>query len=536
MSLAVPTPSQLFDANAFEQMQAVKSIMTKVGNESIQAKRRGDVNFIAQQGAVKTQQASEREFMESLVTKGVLSPDVKKEWDFGTPIPTTAVQLEGITPYNYEQALLMIVARELKLRNMTTRQGTTGGQGYGFRRVTSVSNSGGSSANLSGFFNSVTNTATVNGITKNIPPLISYTGDMTYKPYVEFGLSDSVSLRQRFGAQGFTDADALSHLALLWADFMGEERAFLNGRATVLSITSFAATVVADATATAAGLPSGTATAVVITASTAYGESQGITATGTPTVSAVIGVKASVLTAVPAGTLALNFYVQVSAVWYKGTTPFTIIGALNVGASPATYASVGATGASTAADNGSGNTLGYDGAIQEFNNPALGGYQLALNAAFSTNTSVLRTMVESLYITQGADVDWILTTGSIMNALFTIIEAGGSNNGYRLNLATGENGITVGGAVSGIVNPATGKVVDISAHRYMPAGVAMAHSITPPWADSGVTSCMKFVSAVDHMVIDWPRVDMADITSTYSFGTLIFQAPALSGVITNINN
>ena len=531
MAYQAPKPSQLFEDNVAQNFATVIDTMKSVGNDSIAKTRTGDIEFVKGAGIVKSEKSRERDLLEGLVAKGALTADVVKEWDFGTPIPTTAVQYTGITPYNYEQALLMIVPKELTLRNKTTRQHLEGGQGFEYRRITSVSNSGGSSANVSGFFNSISNTATVNGITKNIPPLISYTGDTTFKPFVEFGLSDAVSLRQRFGAQGFTDADALSHLALLWADFMGEERAFLSAASTLLPIVGASATMAADSTVTGTSLPGGTPTAGYATFSSSYGESKAITLSGTPTLVATQGCKLTSLV-VPTGTLplAVNIYLNYSGTYYKGTSVLTTSGT----SSPTTWATVTAL-PSTSADNGSYNSLGYDGAITEFNNTTLGGYQKQLNAAL-TSTDTFSTAAETLYITQGARPDMILTTGSIMVALWDIIQNNSSSNAYRINVSTGENGVTAGGMVNGIVNPATGDSLSIAAHRYMPAGVALIHSTQVPWADSGVTSTMKHVSAVDHLVIDWPRVDLADITSTYTFGTLVFEAPALSGIVTNINS
>ena len=109
-----------------------------------------------------------------------------------------------------------------------------------------------------------------------------------------------------------------------------------------------------------------------------------------------------------------------------------------------------------------------------------------------------------------------------------------STASYRINLQAGDNGVIMGGAVAGVVNPATGKMVDIVAHRYMPYGAATIHSWTVPWPDSGVSSTMKVVNNVDTMVIDWPQIGMTYDRSTYRYGTLIFEAPVLSGIITNI--
>lgn len=523
MAYTAPQPHELFDGpDAAAKYQEVINRIKDAGNAGYQGKAAGDY-FAPGVGIVKSAHSQAAE----MLNKAGVTPDLVKEWELGNPIATTPVQYTGITPYNVESALLMIVPKELKLRNRTPRQKGIG-QGLEYRRITGVSNSGsGGVANLSPFFSSTSNTVSVNGVSWNLPPLISYAGDTTFKPFVEMGFTDTVSVQQQFAAQGFTDAKAVSALALIWADMLGEERALLNARSTVLSVSGASGTAADDTSVTGSGLPGATATAVYATFSTSYGESKAITLTGTPTTSAGDGIKITSLTGVPAGTLAINIYVNYSGTYYKGTTVLT------TGASPKTFATVAAL-PSTSADNGSANTLGYDGMITEYSNSSLSGYQLALNGALALDT--FTTALQTLYITQGADPDAIYTTGSITQAAFDLIQSQGTATSYRANFVTGDNGITVGGAVTGFVNPATGKVVEFSAHRYMPNGVAAIQSWQVPWPDSGVTSTMKVVNTVDTMVIDWPWVDMAYKTSTYRYGTVVFEAPILSGIVTNINS
>jgi hypothetical protein len=521
MAFTPPRATELFAENPVQNMETLKGVLRNIITETDAAKAAGELSFVPKVGIVKSGKA---QVVESMLKAGI-SADVVKEWELGSPIAQTPVQNTGYTPYNVEPAVLMIVPKELKLRNTTARVKGIG-QGIEYRRVTGVSNS--TSGNiLSPFFTSTTNTVSINGTTLNRPPLISYTGDTTFKPYVEMGFTDSVSLQQQFAGQDFTDIRALSHLALIWAHTLGEERALLNARSTVLSVASASGTAAADSTVTGSGLPAAVTTAVYATFSSSLGESKAITLTGTPTTTAGEGIKITSLTGVPAGTLAINIYANYSGTYYKGTTVLT------TGASPTTFATVSAL-PSTSADNGSGNTLGYDGAISEFGNSSLGGYQLSLNAVLALDT--FTTALQSLYISQGADPDMILTTGSITQAAFDLIQTQGTATSYRANFVTGDNGVTVGGAVTGFVNPATGKVVDFSAHRYMPAGTAVVHSTSVPWGDSGVTATMKVSNVVDTMVIDWPQIGMSYDQSTYSYGTVVFEAPILSGVVTNINN
>jgi len=532
VAYAIPSPRELFASNEVQNFQALKAALVEAGTTAQKRARSGEIGFQRGVGIVENEVFA----MRASLIKAGLSADMIKEWELGNPIAQTPIQYTGITPYNVEGALLMLIPKDLHFRNSTPREKGIG-QGLEYRRLTAVSNSGGSIATQTPFFQSVSNTISVNGTTLNRPPLISYAGDATFKAFVEMGFTDTVSMQQQFASQGFTDAQAISMLALLWADMLGEERAMLNGVSTVLSIVGASATIAADSTNTTSGLPSATVTAGYITFSTAYGESKAITATGTPTTSAGEGVKISVAAGFPQGAIAANIYLNYSGTYYKGTTVIVGVGSGSNLGSPATFATVAAL-PSTSVDNGSAVTYGYDGAIQEYNNPSLGGYQLALQGPLSTSNpgTEFETALTTLYVQQGANPDAIYTTGSIAKALYDLLKNNAQNVSYRINLQTGENGVVMGGSVGGVVNPATSKMVDLVVHRYMPAGVALIQSWTVPWPDSGVTSCMKVVNNVDTMVIDWPQIGMTYDRSTYRYGTLIFEAPILAGIITQINN
>ena len=103
-----------------------------------------------------------------------------------------------------------------------------------------------------------------------------------------------------------------------------------------------------------------------------------------------------------------------------------------------------------------------------------------------------------------------------------------------MNYETGSDGITIGSVVTAIANESTGKMVDVIAHRFMPAGVALVHSTQLPFPDSGVSATVEAHNVQDLMVIDWPQIGMSYDASTYAFGTLAFRAPAWSGAITGI--
>jgi hypothetical protein len=177
---------------------------------------------------------------------------------------------------------------------------------------------------------------------------------------------------------------------------------------------------------------------------------------------------------------------------------------------------------------------GYDGLISEVTKN--GGYSQYIGTTLSTTSpgTEFYTGLENLYVTQGADPDLVLTTGAIATELWNAITAGGNTNSYRISVNTDSSGAMVGGAVSGISNPATGTVAKFQVHRYMPAGIAILHSTRVPWADSNVSATLKVVNAADTMYVNWPEIGFSRDASTYTLGTACFEAPVLDGILTGI--
>ena len=525
----------LTDGNV-EKAEALKTAVKTSISEG-RAKKAAGFEFVPKKGVVNARQ----EFMADMLSKGA-TPDMVKEWDISTPVSNTPIQYSGITPYSLEDSLLHVYPKDLTLRNSAARQKGIG-QGFEFRRITSVTNSAYNN-NVSPFFVSTSNTISVNGTTLNRPPNITYTGDATFLPYVEMGWSDEVSLRLIYAAQGYSDAQAESALALLNAHLLGEEKSLLMSRSTSLSVSGITVTAAASSTVTSgSGITGGSVTTVLCVFYTGLGRSKAITATGLSTLTTGYGIDLTI-SAIPAGTVAVETYVEISSVWSKGTSYV-----LN-GVSPATFSTYTGTVPSTSADNGSNpaytlggslisgasssSIIGYDGLISEASTN--GGYQANLNAALSTSApgTEFETALEQLYVTQGADPDMILTTGAVSAELFNAISGNGGSNNYRLNWNTGQDGVTLGGAVGGIANPATGTVAQFKVHRYMPAGIAVIHSTRVPWDDSNVSATLKVVNAVDTMYVNWPEIGFSRDASTYTYGTACFEVPALDGIITGI--
>ena len=547
MAIVAPSINEMFD-DVPQNERAAKFLkyteaLDKTLLEGLTAKMRGETGFERRTGITKSASTSSAlALLEKTVSADQLSAvrsalatsDIQKEWTLSNPLSVVPFGDQGLVPYDLSPVLQMIVPRELKLRNVTPRiKGM--GTALNFRSITGVSGSAsGSVANLQTFFSSSTTTQTVGGIAWNRPPAISYAASSQTVVYCEEGTSDSVTMQAEYAGQGYTSLRSLSATANLWSGLLGQERNFLGGVATALSVAGAAATVVLDSTNTTSGLPSGAVTAGYVTWTTGEivnglsGESKAITATASFTTSAGEGVKVSALTAVPARALAVNIYLNYSGTYYKGTSPLT-----NVGASPAVYSVVTAL-PSTSVDNGSFDANAYQGYIDAFSTSGFGGYQQSLNTTVGIDT--FDTALTSLYTSIQADPDVIWTTPSIRSAFGDALEtAGGSSTGFRINYNGGE-GVALGTFITGIKNKTTGKVVALETHRYMPAGVALIHSYSVPFPDSGVSNTVEYHAPIDFVSLEWPVTDLNYSISNYSYGALAFRAPAFSGIVKNINN
>ena len=545
MAITAPPIDELFSdvpqAERGAKFIAFTNQLDKCLLDGLTQKMRGETSFERKAGIVKSASTSNAlALLEKTVTADQLSAvrsalatsDIQKEWTLSNPLSVVPFGDQGLVPYDLSPVLQMIVPRELKLRNVTPRiKGM--GTALNFRTITGVSGSAsGSVANLQTFFSSSTTTQTVGGIAWNRPPAISYAASSQTVDYAEEGTSDSVTMQAEYAGQGYTSLRSLSATANLWSGLLGQERNFLGGVTAVLSVAGASATIAADTGVTASGLPSGTVTAGYITWSTAAsvngftGESKAITASATPTTSANEGVKVSVAAGVPARALATNIYLNYSGTYYKGTTNQT-----TVGASPTTYAVVAAL-PSTSVDNGSFSAEAYQGYIDAFNTSGFGGFQSQVNAAVTID--MFDAGFVSLYESIQADPDVIWTTPSIRSAFGEALEtAGGSSTGFRINYNGGE-GVALGTFITGIKNKTTGKIVALETHRYMPAGVALVHSFTVPFPDSGVSNTVEYHAPIDFVSLEWPVTDLNYSISNYSYGALAFRAPAFSGCYTNI--
>ena len=555
MALSTPSVDQLFGglpaSQRLARFEAYKSAMSTKITENLALKSVGGLNFSKTEGVVKTAnpastaldaltKAGASDETIALFSKSV-EADVAKNsgpWSNTNPLNYNPGNV-GFTPFDLQDSIEFLVPVMTPLRNSIPRRKAQG-QAVQIRQITGYSNSRtGGVPNLNTFFNSATNTSTYNGITLNRPNTISYSADALVVPFVENGISDSVEYQAQFAAQGFTDLRQLSNTAAIYSHMLGEENNILNSTSAVLPVAGVTATTANGGTAT--GLPAGTYTPLV-TISSAFGESEALTGEST-TVAAGESVTVT-LNSVPVGAVALNVYVTVSGIHYVGRTTSTASGSF-----PVLFA-VTPTLPSTSADNGSSpayqfggtalGTTGYTGMISTLlgngSTPAAAGYVKAVNGPLGTAAPFgeINTMLVEMWETNRAQPGTLYTSGRIQAALLAEIQQQGSATSYRANYMTGDDGIIVGGAVTGITSPVGGPALNIVAHPFIPEGVVIAHSTTLPSPVSGVPGTATIDNVVDLTTIEWPQIGMSYDLSTYQYGSFVFHTPGFDGILTGI--
>lgn len=551
MAFAVPTVDDLFGGLAtkrerIERFEQFKEKLSSSQRSSFEAFRRGEVYWdgksVVKRDSVQTQLDHVMTTLSKSLNASQIAditqalerarPDINKagsDWTLTNPLDDSTSGVTGLVPYNLDPALSMLIPRAFILRNRVAR--TPGvGQSTEFRRIVGLSNAGvGGVSNLVTFFNPTSTTAEFGPLTLNRPPKIQYAADKIVLPFVNQGVSDEVDQTAQYAGLGYVDLSQVSHTAAIWAHMLGEERNMANGRVAVIDIAGVSATAAESATVTSgSGLPAITSGDVQVSFNSSMGASQAVSA-GTVSISAGYGIDLTI-NEIPEGTLSINVEVTSSGpVYWIGTTVLT------TGTSPSVFATEAAL-LSTSADNGSGSSLAYDGFVSTLTNPTLAGYVKAINGALSSTPGedfqeAFYQMYQNGYL---ASPNAIFATAGVAKALGEAIFAQGSPTSYRADFSTEADGVTIGNYVRRIHNSTTQTPVDLFVHPYLPAGVALIHSDTLPFPDSGVTNTVEAENVQDLIVMNWPVIQLSRDISTYQYGTLKFRAPKWSGALTNI--
>ena len=552
MALAAPSLDQLFSGlpadEQVKRFEAYKSALSTVHSNTLAASKRGEISFDPTRGIQKSVNTASRiTELTTEITKAVSGDqlaavqssldglaDLQKDLTLTSPLNSTISGVSGLVPYDLDPVLSLLIPKELYLRNSIARIKAQG-QALEFRRITGLSNAGvGGVGQTSSFFNSTSASTSFGGVSLNRPTKITYAADKIVKSFVEQGLSDSVSLQAEFAGQGYTDLRQLSHTSLIWSHFLAEERNMMNAVSTALP-TSALTSVTAANDSTGSGLPATSSSVVYITLSSAYGETAGVSAGSVTNATAGKGVSVTWSGTAPFGAVAVNIYVVVGSTTYKATTPSLASGVagLSFAAISGTYPSTDGSYNAYAAGANSGS--GYDGFISTL--ASLGGYQNQFNATVSSQTEpagFIQDALVSLFNSSMADPEVIFTTAAVRRAISKALQQGGNSTSYRFNYATGTDGIAVGAMVTGVANEATGTMLDLVTHRFMPAGTLLIHQKQLPFPDSGVSQTVEAHNVVDSMIIEWPQIGFSYDCSSYTYGSLAFRAPAWSGIVTGI--
>lgn len=488
--------------------------------------------------------AIDAQVLESLKTQ--LEAAKAAQADIVKDITLTSPLNSGLVPFDLEAPAKMLTPRPTPLRNRLNR---TRGQGTArkFKRITGFTGTGTGGVGLvrPGITETTQNRFDLGAANAQHflrGPKISYASDEKSIPYKQFSLSDQISWGAQFAGQGFQDIRQLSQTAVLYSSMLMEERMILGGRGTDTEfVGALAAPAGLTATARAAatgetGLQGGRYW-IKVTAIGIWGES---------TLSASLdidAVTAGNVVDVKVGTDsvgALGYRVYAARVASAGADPGDASKFKQGDTGHNTFVlqgnpliTTGARASDITADS-SASALDYDGLLSTLADD--GGYVKRLNAAFSSSNpgSEYNDAFVELWDEVKADPDEAILAGVDRKQLSDLLKTASSAN-YRLLLQQDEmGGATVGSVVTGLLNPVTGKMVAVSVHPWLPQGNSMIMSWTLPIPDSEVSETVQIVNVQDYMGIQWPVTQFSYDVSSYWFGTMIFYAPAWSGILQGI--
>jgi hypothetical protein len=461
----------------------------------------------------------------------------------------------GLVAYDLEAPAKLLAPRPTPLRNRIARRRGVG-TAHQFKRITGFSGSGTGGVATPRPGITETGQTTWGGQTLRRPPAISYSGDQSSVPYLEFGASDSVSWRAQFAGQGYQDIRQLSQSSVLYSSMLQEERLLLGGRGTVGSFsgalaapTAPTSTPIAAVAATGYAPITGYTTNIYVrvTSESVFGDSvpcavatvvaasgSYIAVTGVTLPANATGMKVYAGTGASDPGIAGSYYVGRQS---SGSTPFIIQGALPVAnGSPATN--------NIPAADTSASALDYDG-ILTYCTSAQSGYLKNISAVTGAGSVVgalsanpgneFNVAFASLYDSVKASPDEILANGNDRKQLSDLLKTSSSSN-YRINLTNegDAHGAQLGAMVTSIQNEVTGDIVNITVHPWLPQGNMPIISWTLPLPDSNVSDVFSVYDVQPIQMIEWPVNQLSYDVSSYWFGTFVCYAPAWCGAITGI--
>lgn len=493
------------------------------------------------------------------VRTALADTDIGKDWTTTNPLSTGYVAYDLATPAR------LLAPHQTPIRNRVAR---SRGQGlnYQFKVISGFSGTQTGSGNgpiRHGIDESTVNTFGPGSISYARGPKINYSGYEKFVPYVQTGLSDEVSFAAQWSGVGFDDIRQQSTQALLYATFLSDERMLLGGRGTK---TGFAGAIPAPTGVTLAKRTAG-ANEVGASGSVSnlYVYVTSVDVWGTESVPSTVATVASVT----AGQVVdVSLVDAVGALGYKvyaGSTtgPTNTWAAAVANSSASIDAAPLAAGSSvpgwpiTVNFNGAG-TGGvpnagaqppsadqtavaneFDG-ILTYLSGAESGYVKRLNNTFAgadggNVAGSFENAFASLWDSVKSDPDEILFAGRDRKQLSDQLKLQSSSS-YRITVDSGSevHNAKLGAAATGLQNPITGKMVDLTVSPWLPQGNCPIVSWTLPMPDSQVGNCWEVRGPVDMTQYQWPVQEFSYSASTYQFNALIAQAPAWSGILQGV--
>lgn len=395
------------------------------------------------------------------------------------------------------------------------------------------------------------------------------------------GLEDYVTFEADYAAQGFDDVKARSVEGLLRSTMIQEELLDLGGNTSVALGTTPTPSVTGSTTGGALVGTGGVSYNVFCVALTLAGYNQvaglangavndsvaianaTINATisrvsmdgaGTETIAGGVARKsvaaAATIASGTSGSIAASVAPVRGAVayaWFWGTAGNEVLGAVTtINSILITDNAAGSQNISTlpAADN-STDALVYDGLLSQIMKSGSGAYfaDLATGTA-GTGTKLtsdgaggitqIETALQSFWNNYRLSPDEIYVNSQQLLDMNTLIIKNGGAPLIRYNLDANGATMVAGTVIGQYLNKITGKLIKVSVHPNMPAGMIMFYSDGVPYSLSGVGNVVQKKLRRDYYQVEWPQRTRRYEYGVYFDGVLQNYFPPAFGVIRNI--
>ena len=489
----------------------------------------------------------------ALLKNALGSPDAALTADVnGQPLAKAGITTgTGLVAYDLQPAALSLFPVLTPIRNITPRVKGNGGTATNWKAVTAI-NALLTDISVSEGNRGAKVTTTVQGYVA------------TYKG---IGLEDSVSFEAEMAAEGFDDVKAKAALNLLRAVMIGEEFLLLNANSSVALGTT--PTPALTAAASGGTIPASKTVSVIVVALTPDGYRRAVAAANVlPTAAiaktnvdgssdtvnpgvaqksanATVAVSAgstnsvsATVTAVP-GAVAYAWYVGDNAA--PGTEKLFAITTVNA----ATITSIPGSGqlaSALAAADLSANAATFDGMLAMTVKAGSGAYVKSLNGATLTSDgagNITELVAAFQYFWDNwriSPTDIYVSAQESVNITKKIIANGGAPL-YRLTQDASElHKVTGGVRVSGVLNPITGQMVNLSVHPNQTAGTIQFFTSEIPYPMSGIGNVAQVKCRRDYYQLEWPLTKRQYEYGVYADEVYQHFATFSLGVIYNVAN